>query len=156
MEFFEVLQKRHCCRKYNLSKRVDEKTLKRIIAAGKMAPSAGAFYPTRFKIVKNQKLKEALAKVSPGGQKFLTEAPIVLVIWSEIKKTASYYGERGKNLYVICDAAAAAENIFLATVALGLVTCWIGAFDEEEVSKLLVLKKDQRPLVIMPLGYPKT
>lgn len=121
-----------------------------------MAPSAGAFYPTRFKIIKNQKLKEAIAKVSPGGQKFLTEAPIVLVIWSEIKKTVSYYGERGENLYVICDAAAAAENIFLATVALGLATCWIGAFDEEKVGKLLGLKKDQQPLVIMPLGYPQT
>jgi len=154
MDFFEVVKKRHCCRNFNLKKKVNLRDLKRIIDSGKMAPSAGAFYPTKFRVIRDRKLKEEIAEVSSGGKDFLADAPIVLVIYSDVEKTASYYGERGRNLYVICDASAAAENMFLAATALGLSTCWIGAFDEEKVAKLLNLKENQRPMVIMPIGYP--
>ena len=86
---------------------------------------------------------------------FIAQAPVILVIYADTKKTTERYGERGKNLYVICDAAAAAENIFLAVTALGLSTCWVGAFNEEKAAKILKLTKSQRPLVLMPIGYEK-
>ena len=40
-------------------------------------------------------------------------------------------------------------------LALGLGTVMVGAFDDEEVSRILGLEKDARPLYIMPLGRPR-
>ena len=44
------------------------------------------------------------------------------------------------------------ENIHLQAVALGLATVEIGAFDDEEVWKVLGVEEQIKPLYIMPLG----
>ena len=44
-------------------------------------------------------------------------------------------------------------NLMLMAVGLGLATCWIGAFDEEAVRKVLDIPNGLRPVVIVPLGY---
>ena len=36
----------------------------------------------------------------------------------------------------------------------GLGTCWVGAFDEKEVSKILNLPDNLHPIAIIPVGYP--
>jgi len=41
----------------------------------------------------------------------------------------------------------------LACYELGLATCWIGAFDEEEVKRILKVK-NLRPIALLPIGYP--
>ena len=37
----------------------------------------------------------------------------------------------------------------------GLSACWVGAFDENEVSNILNLPSYIRPLIIIPIGYSK-
>ena len=151
MEFFEVVKKRHCCRSFQPDKKVSNDLIEKIIAAGKAAPSAGGIYPVEFSVVKDDKTKEELAEAAQG-QDFIINASVILVIWADVEKTAAKYGERGRALYTIQDAAVAAENIFLAVTALKLDACWLGAFDENEVKKILHLSAHQRPMVIMPLG----
>jgi nitroreductase len=36
----------------------------------------------------------------------------------------------------------------------GLGTCWIGAFKETEVKKILSIPEDVKVLALTPLGYP--
>lgn len=156
MEFFEVIKKRHCTRSFDSKKPVSKADIDRIIEAGKKAPSAGGIYPVEFTVIQEQEMKDQLTDSTANvlhRMDFIAESSVVIVIYADIEKTAAKYGERGKNLYVIQDAAAAAENIFLAVTALGLAACWVGAFDENIVQKVLNLKKDQRPMVIMPIGY---
>lgn len=152
MEFFEVIKKRHCCRSFNPNKDVRDEDLEKIIKAGQMAPSAGGIYPIDFDVVKEKTIKEQITKAALG-QDFIAKAPVVIIIWADVKKTAYKYGKRGENLYVIQDAAAAAENIFLAVTAFGLSACWVGAFDEEKIKEIFGLEKLQRPMVVMPIGY---
>lgn len=38
--------------------------------------------------------------------------------------------------------------------AEGLGSCFVGAFDENEVSKILNLPKNLRPIAIVPVGWP--
>jgi len=150
MEFFQVIKKRHCTRSFNSKKPVSDANLAKIIDAGKKAPSAGGLYPVKFAVVKDQKVKEKLAPTMT----FLSQAPVVIVVYADQEKTAARYGQRGRDLYVIQDAAAAAENIFLAAIALRLAACWVGAFNEDAVRSVLNLKESERPMVIMPIGYP--
>jgi nitroreductase len=45
-------------------------------------------------------------------------------------------------------------HILLAAHAKGLGTCWVGAYDDDEVAYVLGLPEHIRPIAIIPLGYP--
>jgi nitroreductase len=154
VDFWQVIKKRHCCRSFDSTKKVDEKLIKKILEAGRIAPSAGGIHPEVFIVIKESKIKNQLAKAALG-QYFIAQAPVILVICADVNKTKAKYGRRGEELYVIQDTAAAAENIFLAATDLGLSACWVGAFDEKEVQRILNLESDIRPLVLMPVGHGK-
>ncbi|MEM4201893.1 MAG: nitroreductase family protein, partial [Candidatus Hadarchaeum sp.] len=70
-------------------------------------------------------------------------------------RTASRYGDRGRNLYCIQDTAAVAQNIHLAAYALGYGTCWVGAFDEKAVAEAIKAPEGIRPLIMIPIGKPR-
>lgn len=90
------------------------------------------------------------------GQTFIEEAPVVIVVCANEDRSTQGYGVRGKTLYCIQDtaAAAAAQNIQLTAYSLGLGTCWIGAFREEEARETLKIPHGIRPVAIIPVGYP--
>ena len=44
--------------------------------------------------------------------------------------------------------------MILQACELGLGTCWIGAFEEDEVKKILEIPKSVRVVALIPLGYP--
>ncbi|HOY58632.1 MAG TPA: nitroreductase family protein, partial [Verrucomicrobiota bacterium] len=51
------------------------------------------------------------------------------------------------------DASIAASYAQLAATGLGLATCWVGAFDESAVCRVLHLGTGERPVAMLPLGY---
>ncbi len=152
MELFEAIRGRRSVRKF-LPEPVQEEDLRRILEAGIWAPSAGNLQSWEFVVVKDPRRKRALAEAA-YGQYFLAQAPVVLVVCSDRARSASEYGRRGWELYSIQDAAAATQNILLAAHALGYGSCWVGAFDESEVSRILGLPESVRPLAIVPIGVP--
>jgi len=103
-------------------------------------------------LVRDEEKKRALAEAALG-QEFIAEAPIVLVFCANPSRSASRYGSRGRDLYSIQDATIACSFAMLAATSLGLGSCWVGAFDEEEVKKVLGIK-EFRPIAILPIGYP--
>lgn len=42
----------------------------------------------------------------------------------------------------------------IAACGYGLGTCWVGAFDEKQVTEVMELPLGVRPVVIFPVGYP--
>jgi nitroreductase len=52
------------------------------------------------------------------------------------------------------DIGISLEHLMLAAEVEGLGTCWIGAFDEEEIRKLLGVPKEVKIVALTPLGYP--
>ena len=152
MEFFHVVKKRFSCRNF-LPRPVEPEKLEKVLWAATLAPSAGNTQDWRFCVIKDKKLKEALAEVS-FGQTFLREAPVVIVVCSDLEEIGAHYGERGKKLYAYQDTAAAIENLLLAACDLDLATCWVGAFDETKVGETLGLLPSLRPVALIALGYP--
>jgi nitroreductase len=57
--------------------------------------------------------------------------------------------------YVHIEVGHVGENVYLQAEALGLGTVAVGAFSDEFVSRILSLPKEQKPLYIMPVGYPR-
>ncbi|MFN3422548.1 MAG: nitroreductase family protein, partial [Armatimonadota bacterium] len=42
----------------------------------------------------------------------------------------------------------------LAAVALGLGSCWIGAFNDDAVRNVVGIPPNMRPVAILPIGVP--
>ncbi|MHA1616231.1 MAG: nitroreductase family protein [Candidatus Njordarchaeales archaeon] len=152
MDVFECIKTRRSIRKF-LPDPVKEEDLNKILDAARWAPSAGNLQPWEFIVVRDPERKEAIARAALN-QRFIAEAPVVIVVCANIPRTASRYGERGETLYCIQDTAAATQNMLLAAHALGYGTCWVGAFREEEVKRILNIPPDVRPVAIIPLGKP--
>lgn len=138
------------------------------------APSAGALYPLELYIVAGD-----VAGLSPGvyryrpekhdlvlvvsgdrrkplasaalGQNWVRRAPAVLVITGVYERTTAKYGQRGRR-YVHMEVGHAAQNVYLEATAKGLGTVMVGAFDDEQVQKVLSLPADHEPLGLMPIG----
>lgn len=152
--FLELIKSRRCIRSFDSSKKISREQIEKILEAGQWAPSAGNAQDWQFLVVQNKKIKEALAEAALG-QNFVAEAPVVIVVVTDLKRIEEFYGSRGKELYSIQDTAAATQNMFLTAHSIELGACWVGAFDEKEVSQILKLEKNLRPVVILPIGYPK-
>ncbi|MHA1827335.1 MAG: nitroreductase family protein [Candidatus Heimdallarchaeaceae archaeon] len=146
---YNLIKERRCIRGFT-EQEVPESLVKKILEAGWMAPSAGNRQPVEFVIIKN---KSTLQKIS--SQKFVSEASVAIVVVANKERVTSRYGERGKRMYIYHDSAAAIQNILLMVKALGLGACWVGAFNDEKVSKFLELPENVLPMAIIPIGYPK-
>lgn len=149
MNVYEAIKTRKSVRAF-LDKDVPEETLQRILAAARLAPSAGNRQEWRFLVVRNAKMRQALANAA-GKQLFIAEAPVVLVCCAETDGHVMTCG----HVSFLVDVSIAIDHITLCAVAEGLGTCWIGAFKEDEIRNLLELPQNIRVVQLMPLGYPK-
>ena len=154
MDLFEAIKTRHMCRTFDTTKSVPEELVNQLIQAGKCAPSAGGLRDQHFYQMYEQDDKDLL-RATAMDQEHVAEASHVIVIASDFQVVKKQYGRRGVELYAAQDCAAAAENILLAATALGLGACWIGAFEETEVQRILKLPKHIVPMVMIPVGYKK-
>jgi nitroreductase len=147
-----IIKKRRSVRKY-LKKDVPDNLLEKIFEAAKYAPSTGNYQPWEFIVVKNEETKKDLT-MAAYNQNWMLEAPIFIVACINMRLAAAVYGERGARLYGVQSVAAAIENILLTAESLDLATCWIGAFSEVVIARLLECPEYVRPCAIITLGYP--
>ena len=152
MDVLEAIKGRRSIRAFK-RQNVSQELVEKMIDAAIWAPSAGNIQPWEFIIVRRLEIKRELAEAALQ-QKFVEEAPVVIVVCADENRSSQRYGVRGKSLYCIQDTAAAVQNINLAACSLGLGTCWIGAFREKEARKILRVPRGVRPVAIIPVGYP--
>jgi nitroreductase len=152
MEFFEVIKNRRSIRSFK-NQPLPQETINQLIDAARMAPSAGNAQSWAFVLVTKPETKQALATAALG-QRWLEEAAAVFVVCADLQRAGDSYDERGRTLYSIQDTSAAVENILLAATALGLGACWMGAFYEEKIAKVINAPDGMRPVALIPVGYP--
>ena len=153
MDFWQVLEGRYSVRDFNTTVGVSESEVHRLLTAAICAPSAGNRQPWHFYVVRDATVQQALVRAA-YNQDFIGQAPVTIVICANAEQSAARYGERGRELYCLQDTAAAVENILLASVALGLGACWVGAFDEKKTAQALNLPGGHQPVAIVPVGKP--
>ncbi len=152
MQLSEAIRNRRSIRSFK-SDPVPEEDLNKILDAGRWAPSSGNTQPLEIVVIKNEERKESLAKAA-RGQSFIAEAPVALVVCANVPRTAETYGDRGREMYILQDTAAAVQNMLLRAHSLGYGTCWVGSFFDDKVSEVVKTPEWIRPLAIVPLGKP--
>lgn len=151
MDFETVVKRRQMCREY-LNRDVPQEKVEKILDLASRYPSAGHTEPQEFIVVRDQSVKEQLARAALD-QMFVAQAPLAIVVVSDVRRSARRYGERGVHFFSIIDGAFVAMLILLAVVDEGLGACFVGSFYDEEVQEVLGLPQDVRPIGIIPVGY---
>jgi SagB-type dehydrogenase family enzyme len=141
------------------------------------APSAGASYPLGLMLVARQvdgwapgvhRYLPAGHRMAPqragdagacvaavaAGQAWLAAAPAIVVITAQAAATAARYGANADR-FVALEAGAAAQNLLLQAVVLGLGGTLVGAFDEAALRRCLPLADGERPVALVALGHAR-
>lgn len=150
MDLMEAIKTRRSIRRFKETP-VPESLLKEVLNTARLAPSADNAQPWRIIVIMDADLKLKLISAS-YGQKFIAQAPVLLVVCGVPEETFSTIGGY-MNAHVI-DVAIAVDHMTLAANALGLGTCWVGRFNEDKVREVLEIPEDVRVIAMIPLGYP--
>ncbi len=150
MDAFQCIMTRRSIRAFR-DKEIEFEKIGRVCQAAINAPSAGNLQDISVIVVLDKGKINQLAQAS--NQLWMNEAAVHIVICSEPQKTKRFYGIRGERLYSIQDVSAAAMCALLAAHNFGLSACWVGAFDEDQVSTIVQIPDYARPQVIIPMGY---
>lgn len=87
-------------------------------------------------------------------QRWVREAPVNIVLVAYYERTTRWYGERGFR-YIYMEAGHVGQNIYLAATEMGLGTVAIGAFEDDELLKLIGLGENYIALYVFPVGKPR-
>jgi hypothetical protein len=131
---------------------VTDEQIGKILLAGQLAPSAGNLQGREFIVVRDTDTRHSLSDAALR-QRFIGEAPVCIVVCTNLQRTKQKYGKRAE-LYVVQDTSASVMNMMLQACDLGLGTCWVGAFDEGEVAQVLGVPEGIRPVALLPIGVP--
>ena len=148
MNVMEAIKSRRSIRSYQ-DRPVEEEKLQAVLEAAQWAASARNMQEWKFIVVRDQERRQELMKAAKN-QKFVGEAPVVIAACGTITDHVMSCGQ----LSYPIDVAIAVTDMTLEAVELGLGTCWIGAFREDEVKRILSIPDDVRVLALTPLGYP--
>ena len=153
MSFIELAKSRRSVRSFK-NDDVSMQLITTLLTAFKHSPSAGNCQPWHVHVIKDKEVIQRIRKEA-CKQAFIATAPCIMVVSADVKLSEVRYKKRGRELYSIQDTAAAIQNMLLCAEDLGLGACWCGHFGEKEISEILSLDDQMRPVAVIPIGYPK-
>jgi len=124
MDTFECIRTRRTTRTF-LPQDLPEKTMYRILEAGRLAPSARNRQPWHLIAICDQALLQRLAPLCTTGR-FIEQARFAVAI---VTDPANRWHE--------IDAARAVQNMELAGWNDGVGTCWVGGLERDKIKELL-------------------
>lgn len=153
MKIYNAIISRRTIRKFQ-QKPIKLSILKRIVNAGRLAPSAGNLQPLEYVIAVDDALREKIfpnlrwaAYIAPEGNPKNNERPVAYIIIL-VNKEISF------GSFFKYDVGASAENITLAALEEGIGCCWIGSFNRKKIENILKIPEQYSADLVLALGYP--
>lgn len=178
----EAIKSRRSIRKFE-SRNVSAEDLEQIIEAARLAPSGTNRQPWRFALLISEEEREKIAGavVQPFVVKApavfvccldrkayvrrLVEERMKELVQADVisKEVAGYIYQRKMPEQVedvvipasaYLDLGIAVENMALMATALGLGSCWVRLFNQQQVHEALGLSPEIEVVALLPVGYP--
>ncbi len=150
-EVYKLILKRRTIRSFQ-QKKIPLALLKKLVNAGRLAPSGANLQPCAYIVVDNLTLLDKVfttlkwaGYIVPAGNPQEGKRPtayIIVLVNKEINK----YGEK--------DAAAAMENIILVAAEKGISSCWIASIERAKLRQILKIPRKHKIDSVLALGYP--
>ncbi|NLW49383.1 MAG: nitroreductase [Candidatus Brocadiaceae bacterium] len=148
MDVFEAIELRRSVRAW-ADRPVEDEKVRRVLEAARLAPSARNLQEWKFVVVRDAELRRQLTEAA-NGQAFVGDAPVVIAACATSHDHVMSCGHPS----FLVDLSIALEHIALAARAVGLGTCWVGAFSQDAVRRILGIPDSVQVVELMPLGYP--
>ena len=159
MNVQQAILQRRSIRKYK-DIPVSDEHLAILLEAARLAPTGSNTQTGRFIVVRGDEMRKKVAEVS-HDQKWMTRAPLFIVCVSDptarIPEGLGYLDEESTAFELkqsIRDVAIQAEHIVLQAEELGLGTCWIAWFIQEEIRPVLGIPEDKFVVAVLIVGHP--
>ncbi len=155
MNFTEIAEGRQSCRNYDSTRPVEKEKLEAILQAARLSPSACNGQPYHICVCSGEAAqKVARATAGMGMNRFVSDAPIQLVIWEKpYNKTAAIGAKLKKNDYRSIDIGILSAYITAEAAAQGLGSCILGWFDGDKIAD--ICSADGEVRLVICLGYAK-
>lgn len=151
MGIYEKIVSRRTIRKFKQD-RIDPEILKKLVNAGRLAPSVANLQPLEYFITDDEELKEKIfanlawaGYIKPEGNPKDGEKPTAYIV---------ILADRKINAAPDIDIGASAENISLAAEGEGIGCCWLGAIKKKQIDKIIGVPVDLSVELVLALGYP--
>lgn len=152
MGFIDLAAKRYSVRQYE-ARPVEREKVDAIIEAGRLAPSAHNFHPTRVIVCDTPELLAKAAACEPRFERegSLFGAPLSIVVCAKSADawTRSYDGMSS----ALIDTSIVCDQMMMEATDLGLGTCWVCAFDPEVARCEFAIPEGVDPISILVVGY---
>ena len=174
-DLLELISSRKSVRKYS-AKHISDDDLRKILEAGRLAPSWMNVQSWKFILIKSQENKDLLSELSIGQQQVKNADALIVCVadtkaWNEAKITdiqnpalnPALQCENGIVIRSLEQVIYAVSYMMLEASSLGISSCIIGAFGSdvtkilpevhEKARKALNLQDGQIISTIIALGY---
>ena len=141
MTFMELAKSRYSVRGFKDTP-IEEEKLAAILEAGRIAPTACNNQPQHIYVAKSADAVAKMRTISPCTY----NAPVILAICYNANVQAANFGEQ--------DASIVCTHMMLEAWEQGIGSCWVGMFNDAEVSKALELPDNIHVAALLPMGYP--
>lgn len=148
MDVFEAIKTRRSVRSYK-SDPVPEEKLNKVLEAARLAPSAHNDQPWKFVVVQDPERRKELSAAA-HDQDSVREAPVVI---AAVALDPEHMMSCEVPAYAV-NLAIAVDHMTLAATEEGLGTCWIGAFSQKDVKRILKVPEKYKVVALLPLGFP--
>lgn len=177
-DFYKLMEERRSVRTFS-DRPIDRKVIENIIKAAGTAPSGAHKQPWTFCVVSNPEIKEKIREAAEkeeelsyeermseqwkddlkplatdANKPFLTKAPYLIIVFKKAFDLDSK-GNKFTNYYVNESVGIASGILITAIHNAGLTTLTHTPSPMNFLSKLLERPKNERPYLLLPIGYPQ-
>jgi len=152
MNVYELVLKRRSIRRFRPIP-IPLETLKKIVNAARLAPSAANLQPLKYIIVEDERLRVAVfetlswaAYIAPAGTPPEGERPMAYIVVLCDKNIDSRYCQ--------IDMGFAVENMILVALSEGIGSCPIASIDRGRLRQILSIPEYLEILLVLALGIP--
>ncbi|MFD0702417.1 hypothetical protein DMP06_00730 [Slackia equolifaciens] len=152
MSFLDLAYARYSVRHYE-DRSVEQEKVDAIVEAGRIAPSAHNFHPTRIVVCDTPELLAKAAACEPRFEKngSIFGAPLAFVVCAKTEDAwVRSYDDMNSSLI---DTSIVCDQMMMAATDLGLGTCWVCAFDPEVARREFDIPEGVEPVSILVAGY---
>ncbi|MBS4095293.1 MAG: nitroreductase family protein [Sulfuricella sp.] len=149
----DIIERRWSCRAFDAAKAVSRAHLVSLLEAARWAPSCFGDEPWRFMVWDRNSDRAAWEKafgcLGEWNRNWVKNAPVLL-----LSTANSLFRKNGQpNRWGQYDTGAAAENLCLQAVALGLAAHQMGGFDEAKVRETFAIPAQYACMAMIAVGY---
>jgi len=120
---------------------ISDVALLKILEAGRLAPSSKNSQPWHFVVIRNKATLRRISELTPTGAHIAKASLAIAVLMDEAKLPE-------------VDGARAIQNMVLVAWEMGIGSCWVTNFHNDEVKDILGAPQRMKLITVIPFGYP--